>query len=87
MSFLLFQPRLKQINPTVAENPNQEEGDEEEAQTPKILSPAERLLQKDSDGFWILGELPSGNVLRVDLGTALHTYTTQQWSMCISILF
>jgi hypothetical protein len=51
----------------------------------QTASPQERYLQKDSDDLWALGELPARGIARsTDLGVALHTYVTQQWSMLFS---
>ena len=47
-------------------------------------SPQERYLQKDSNDLWALGPLPARGIARsTDLGVALHTYVTQQWSMLV----
>ena len=56
-----------------------EEGDEGSPSV-KVIPPEDQFLKVDGDGFWELGPLPAGSVLRVDLANAMHTYATQKWS-------
>ena len=57
-------------------------GGEEGTSAPKKAPPQEKFLEKTSDDLWALGPLPArGSVRSMELGVALHTYVTQQWSM------
>ena len=46
---------------------------------------AEFFLLKGPNDLWTLGPPPTEKVLRADLGSALHTYLTQQW--CTYVLY
>lgn len=70
--------------PIEAEN---QAADEEDLH-PNKLSPGVRFLQKNPNDSWSLGPLPEPRTaLRKDLGIALSTYITQQWSVFIFLIF
>ena len=70
----------------VGEEPGQEDDDDSPAPNPKLVSPAENFLPKGPNDLWTLGPPPTEKVLRADLGSALHTYLTQQWHMYVFYL-
>jgi len=87
--FHYFYTGYNWINPIVSEKYSQEGdgGSDRETPTPRFQAPPERFLRKGSDNLWKLGPLPDlGAVLNADIGIALHTYVTQQWSKSILIL-
>ena len=81
-----------ELEPTLVTSEGIQEGvegedcdDEERASAPQKATSKAQFLEKDSGGLWALGPLPArGSVRSADLGTSLHTYVTQQWSMVVS---
>lgn len=77
----------------VNSNPIQKGGegndsDDEGTSAAPTTPPHERFLRKDSSDLWALGPLPArGSARSTELGLALHTYISQQWSKAVSGLF
>jgi hypothetical protein len=76
--------KLVSVASHTTERGDDEDDEDKETQAIQRTPPQERFLQKDSDDLWTLVPLPDqGTVRHADLGLALHTYITQQWSMNI----